>query len=59
MGLFTHVESMGGNFSLGTQKLICLARAMLNPSRTLLLDEATVALDTDKIASLSKGELSF
>jgi ATP-binding cassette, subfamily C (CFTR/MRP), member 1 len=53
-GLNTKVDQMGSNFSLGTQQLICLARAMLNPSKILLLDEATAALDSDTNAAVSE-----
>jgi ATP-binding cassette subfamily C (CFTR/MRP) protein 1/ATP-binding cassette subfamily C (CFTR/MRP) protein 2 len=53
-GLDARVEPMGSNFSLGTQQLICLARAMLNPSRVLLLDEATAALDSDTNAAVNE-----
>jgi ABC-type multidrug transport system fused ATPase/permease subunit len=53
-GLNARVEVLGANFSLGTQQLICLARAMLNPSPILLLDEATAALDSDTNAAVTK-----
>jgi len=53
-GLNAKVEMMGSNYSLGTQQLICLARAMLNPSRILLLDEATAALDSDTNAAVQQ-----
>jgi len=53
-GLNAKVELMGSNYSLGTQQLICLARAMLNPSPILLLDEATAALDSDTNAAVNR-----
>jgi ABC-type multidrug transport system fused ATPase/permease subunit len=52
-GLDAKVDPMGANYSLGTQQLICLARAMLNPSKILLLDEATAALDSDTNAAVN------
>jgi ABC-type multidrug transport system fused ATPase/permease subunit len=45
-GLLTEIKEGGENLSAGEKQLICIARAILNKSKIILIDEATSNIDT-------------
>ncbi|GAB9476247.1 Multidrug resistance-associated protein 1, partial [Globisporangium polare] len=58
-GLQTNVASLeqqlldnGENWSVGERQILCMVRALLKPSRILILDEALSALDQENEAKL-------
>lgn len=54
-GYDTHIEQGGTNVSGGQKQRLCIARALLNKPKILILDDSTSAVDTHTDAMIRKA----
>jgi len=59
LGLEFHIEEKGKNLSLGEKQLLCMARALLQQTPVVIMDEATSSVDPQSEEILVKATEEF